>query len=414
MKATAWLLIFVTMATPTWAVSFSTDSAPTPVGVLRLNELESPDTGFALSRIERGIEKWLDRLPINAAAHPVVAVQSAGELHDELLGLRLNQLWSSFYTELDAHPERAERLLENLDEADVTRFLKKESSGPLRQQAHLARAALEWRLGRTGSAHSLLKAAVYEHPLGLISQLPEWGWDGERADSAALEQELAKIISEVRRPCRLRLSASPAKSQVLVNGFSVASEKTLGFIARGNLQVRAEATGYLPQSHSISCRKLGVRSVEIKLQRAKRPAVTLASVAADNAVKSMLVVTPSGERAKIFLFTPGLRVDEVPTSRPLLLADFKEGAGDALPIATDGFTSLVEAHRVAWLDRRDPLQPPDVFMNRLQTETGSEWYNDWKVWAVVGGIVGGVLVAYFATRRPQVQTNPAGLRISID
>ncbi|MCB0406106.1 MAG: hypothetical protein KDD51_15100 [Bdellovibrionales bacterium] len=415
MKVTAWILILVTMGSPSWAYSLSLESYPTPVGILSLNELEGRDDSVALSRIERSIEKWLDRLPIDAAAHPLVAPQSDRELHDELVRLRLNQLWERFYSAVEARPEQATSMLSTLEQPDVLAFLKGEFAGPFRQQAFLARAALEWRMGRKDSANSYLKAAVYEHPMGLVPQIPEWGWDGEVADSTSMEQELSKIVTQTRRPCRLHLSAQPSTAQLSLNGFSVESGSALRLLARENLYVRAEAPGYQPQTRTISCKKLGVRGLGLTLAQANRPTPSLARVASENSVKSLLVITPSGEQAKIFLLTPGLRVDEVPTSKPLLLADFQEANNvDKLPIATDGFSSLVEAHRVAWLDRRDPLQPAGAFANQLETQAGPRWYNDWKVWAVVGGILGGVLVAYFATQRPQVQTNPAGLRISID
>lgn len=417
MKSTALLLIVSTLWSPLWAVSLQSEISTTPVGVLRLGALEEEENGLALSRLERSIAKWLDRLPIDTNAQAIRIVQNNNELRDELQSLRFHQLIERFYSLLETKPFQAGNELDELHTEDFVAFLARPDSGPFRQQAYLARAAHEWRLGNPDRAQPLLRAAVYENPFGLVSEVPSWGWDSEaNGDSVNFEVVLSGIIKSVRRPCQINVGTSPEKALVRLNGFPMRASQPVRILARSDLQIQAQAEGYEAAAHSLSCDKLGVRSVQLKLRRRSEPVPTLATVAKSNAVKSLLLVSPVGEEARLFLFTPGLRVDEVQTSRPILLADFRGEEASAHPsIKTDAFTSLVEAHRVAWLDRRDPLQPPIEYRNSLETDISQQWYNDWKVWAVVGGIVGGVVITYLATRQPEVMTNPPrGLRIQID
>ena len=117
-------------------------------------------------------------------------------------------------------------------------------------------------------------------------------------------------------------------------------------------------------------------------------------------------MAPHCSRFQFFLYTPGVAIDEIPLENSVRVAEVLENpAESSLPIASDAFSRLVQKHqlyRISALEDRGHWQGDGKGTLEAFQRHKPQWYESWQLWAVVGGVLGGIFVAHLAGKKPAI------------
>lgn len=310
---------------------------------------------------------------------------------------------------------RFQRWLENLPSVNIgaeavpsTTPHLADDEGETRQSGLLRQAAEEWKLGRRENSQKLVRRALALHPDGAAPNFEPWDQDSETFSAVAFEREVDEQRRRTRRICEVELRGPIG--DVRVNGFEVGARRTFQ-LAAGEHRITAAVDGQ-PRERSFLCERQGRTRLSIGDAPLKTAAPSLESIRRRHQLSSLFLLKPDGGRYTLMLYTPGLALEEIPTSQPIL-ADTAIGAeARPLPVATDAFLQLFERHRT-----QSTLALADTSAwaeNRLHEPPASQWYNNWKFWTILGGAATAVAVSYFATRQDSVKTQGGWVSVNLD
>lgn len=373
------------------------------VGILRLGELSGPVEEKAYPLMEKRIQRWLENFPNLASQVRPLSVSVRGE------EIRLE----SEQSQLDA---LAESLLETPEDGNTLLPRIRELRSKLRpipryspavQKSLLAEAKLLWSAGNVRQSSSLIQEALLLHP-DVVSQEGD-GWDTEKAMSA-FDGELFRKSSEIKRICSVEVRTFPEEASITVNGFPMGKRRQFQLAGGAQYHFTVAAAGFEPDDNKIQCDRSSKRDSVVRLKRQNEETIArtqdLAKVTQGNGVGSLCLIEAKEDRFRLYLFSPGVALDEIPLQAPLRIAEVaRQPASGTVPVSSDAFLALFEKHRVAqgYVAMNTSAEPSLAVAGRVET-TEAQWYNDWKFWAITGGVLAGVAGAYFATKAPEVKT----------
>lgn len=406
------VLVIQLVTRPALAVGIPSDEARPRVGILRVGDGHTDREERAFSLLEKRVQRWMENAPSAQLTIRTLPLSLGTEhLRLESDRARLEVLAKETVAGPGVLRELRE-LRRNL--AAVSRY------SPTVQNALIAEARATWAQGDRSRAGLLLKRAALLHPDGL---LPDFGdgkrdWDEEAAEPDALEERAKAIASEVKRPCEVRFRGAE-DGETIVNGYAFGLRRDFQLPAGGRYHFQIVSAGHEPWETRLTCDRQSRREVNVQfrpsLARTVAPSIELAKITEGQNLSSLFLIQAAAERFRLYLFTPGSRLEEIPLREPLRVAEVLDNPGAGLPVARDTLDGLLQRHRLAQMSLPAMADAPGEISGDFG---GSEpqWYNDWRVWAVAGGIVTGVIVGYLATRGPEVRTNggPSGIRIQLD
>jgi len=382
-----------------------------PIGALN----DSEERAYPL--VAKRIQRWLENLDsIRASAESIASNGRAGAFQQEAGENRLVRLSSQIWA--DSENERTE----SSDSLKELRRLRSQvffqSSGPAIQKAYLAEAAFRWVRGDKRGGEDLLKKALLLSPDG-HADLSLFDSQRETSPLHAFEAKILESENQLKRGCLLHLDVNRNQARIVANGFDVGSGRQLRLPIGGTFHVHAETNDEESPSILVPCERPGIKRASITLRRKKLSVQSgsLSQLSQSHSVESLCLVEPVGDSFRLFLFTPGVAVDEIPLKNPWLVAEVLDNpTTDSVPIATDAFLDLLSRHhtsRLSYLE--NPSADRTLIQGKMATGASSDtqWYNSWKFWAITGGIVGATVVTYLATKPSTVKSNQTGLSVTI-
>ena len=360
------------------------------ISVLRSEELRRGHEGKALSLMERRVHRWLEnrREPVRPVSESVRSQHQQAFLLERVLQKVRSQPSSAL-----VHA-RAHRWAEGL--------------GPETQELLLWASLEAWQSRKKSESVRLARDAMRLHPdllveLGALSHhLNEIG---------ALKEFQAWLLSireSEKRSCQLEVAFSPAQASVTVNGFYLGARKRFQLPKGKAYSFRFLERGFETVEKSFQCREPGKWQWEIHLTPSENELPQLGQ-----RTPSYLMVDAQDRVIQFFLFTPGVALDVIPVSEPLKIARvIADPLEEGVPIRTDSFNQLWRQHQRMSL--RHLPQHGGMGGTLLLHQPSVPWYQDWKVWAIVGGITGGVLTTYFLTKKKDLGSQVGGIRVNFD
>lgn len=382
------------------------------VGILRVGQATSAPAERAYRIVERRVQRWLENEPALAArVEPLAGSVRSEELVMEAEHARLAKLVDKVLSGggSDAESVEMERLVEKLGR--LARF------APTVQRALVARGARLAKAGDRKAAIAALTAAAKLHPDGMLPGLDSWDEPGPRGD---LESLAALAERAVKRTCAVSVSITPKEATVRWNGFDVGGRRSFHLAPAQRFTLTATAAGHRPTETVVTCHGTERRELRISLEKAadsgdKAPSL-LSAISARRGLQTLCLIEPQGGEFKLYLYTPASVIEEIPLRAPLRVADVLESPGESeLPIATDAFVTLLEKQRVASAASDWDLSPPAGAPPALADHAvaSGRWYNSSTFWWVTGGLVGGILLTFLATRGSSAKSQP-GVTLHLD
>lgn len=275
--------------------------------------------------------------------------------------------------------------------------------GPLWQEALSLKGVAAWRDGRKDQARAAIAEALRFHPTQDLPAASPWDWDEGALGALAWENWVSGVRREVSAICTVEVLGLEPSTNLHVNGFSSGRSRALSLPA-GEYRLEAQQRG----------RWL---AAPLTCDRQSRMVVSLHPDApplfrkTNEDSSKWLIVDGSRDELQLFLYTPEIALDAVPLRSRWRVAD-ASGTPTA-PIATDAFRDLLQRHALA---PSPNLGAPVSTPGSLEWERPSKprWYNDWRVWAVAGAVVGGAVTLWLATRDPNVHAQAGGLSIRLE
>lgn len=373
------------------------------LGIVRVGAA-TPQTEALYPIVERRVQAWLENLDqlkttVVRLPSPRLEVGEGGQLQSEQN--EFSELKERF--EREGNTDAVEADLQRLEQRIPHYREKLEVHGPLLQRLMLLRAAFDFNAGREFSVvQRQLNNALLVHPSLENFWTPMWKESEESRSPVLFDDLIERERKKISRDCVVRVKRMPLNAAVSLNGFPL-KERSVRLNSGASYEVLLQGEGYREQRKTLRCGKAKVLEIAAELQRSDKITwtesweKTLTHLARRHDREALLIVTSQEERLKLFYFTPGASVEEVPLNNPPRLAELADTEA-ALPIATDAFVGIVQRQRVASLSLGEPLREGDRAGLTDKLPYQRRWYNDWKFWAVVGSVAAISLVAYASSR----------------
>jgi hypothetical protein len=278
--------------------------------------------------------------------------------------------------------------------------------GPEIQTSLLLESAFKWQAGGITDSRSLIERALRIHPDGVLPVL--FDWESSAADKfnvAAFDEFASKIRSKAIRSCSISFQFEPEEAQLRVNGFLVSEKNRLSLMPGYSHHLDISRSGFESYKQKVSCGGVEHKKIVVKLNESKSNRRAVAESSSNGRVgRGMIVIEPNKDRFKLFLYTPGKRFDEIPLAYPITLADLSDTEfATKSPIVSDAVISLFEKHHLLAYDLALPenisRQTPSVFQGEMRLDRSEKtWFDSPIFWGIVGGVLVGGGITYFATR----------------
>lgn len=370
------------------------------IGLFRLGLAQGEESRRALGILEGRFHRWLEDQGVGVSVQRVGLAVDPGLLAQERSRAALIRELQTFESNSSVHrwPLLGRLTLRREQVKDpasagrwVSRALAWESVGAYRNE-------------RLDSSRQLWTKALALTPDG---ELPESPW--------ALEAPLGwkpmadKELSRVRRDCLVQLPQGAKLESV--NGFAQDAANEISLPSGKGYWVQWRDSHLTKRESTVQCRGAGRVAVSETMGQA-----SLGELGDRYRVGTLAFIEPGGDGFRLYLYTRGVGLDEIPLEKKLSVRDvLTDPMATHLPVDQAGFGKLRQSH--GW---GEPLlagpwtgNPESVAVAEKETP---RWYNKWTTWAVAGGIVAGILVACLASQpKSQVQTQAhGGLKFPID
>lgn len=411
-KGIVAVIIACHLGVPAWGAVVPSGSR---LGVMQLGEVRGSDTRRALTLVEQRLLRWLEdsslvRMPVQRIRQGVRLgdinlEKSRLELHAKLLAL---QPAGSLVDISRPEVREAIRSLSNTRRQLPASF----HVGSDVQMALLWEAALDWSEGVRVRAGELVHQAIVMHPNGNpgIDRLTR-KMSGLKESSGFLKM-VSDGVSSDRRECTLLIDIEDPTSEISVNDFRIENGRQI-HLSQGNSSI---VTMSLPDgryfSRWVSCERPGIKEWTVEPGDNRLQAEqTVFDRHAKAGIRSFCLIRLNEDQFHFLLLTPGVSLDEIPLEKPIRVADVLQyPLGASLPIVSDAFAGLIKKHRLDGLsvvssDSRGLLsQSSSSSAERVESSSQTQWYNNWTLWVLVGGVAAGVLTAYLASRDSAIQS----------
>jgi hypothetical protein len=392
------------------APSYSSIAPPAyRIGITRVGFVDRQGQA-AFDRLEKRLQRWAENEPgLGVRATPLAAVDRSA-LSGNLAGWE-NALLALYVSPVVSSAHRSAQTL--LSEA-LTTLAGARDFGPLRQRILLARAVVGWRAGEQ-SWRRLWAEAVAISPEGSLAEaaFPSAFSGAERMRFLEATQGVAV---EDTRGCSIDLDITPAQTTVSLDGFALGARRHFELVRGRDYRAWLRAEGYASRELVLDCRRAGQWIETARLERGhdleERSVVGLRFLTESEGLPSVVFARPiAADRFGLFLYTPGVGMDAVPTESPLTFASLNESPVDArMPIVSDVFSDLIARHRAGpfRIQLAQSGEPGYVTSATLPAAPADPaWYERKRFWWIVGGVGAGVAAAFLIGAAQRQQT-PAG------
>jgi hypothetical protein len=390
----------------------------TPIGILGGKGIAG-EGKRSFEILERRLQRWIEdsqQRRLRVADLQGSEIENRSQL--ELERLQLQQLAQENLTPTpeggvsDAGAE-SRLALESL----VTRLMAVHAFGPQLQLGLVALACHALGTGQRARAGVWVQQAQALHPEGKLAAVLPWAWE-QHPQRAALESLWAETTLGAARSCRLNVVSAEPLRALFVNGFAVASSEL--FVTPGRAFSFSQKQALEEVGTVIySCSGPGERTVRLEAEpvlawgwdAARKFA--LSKISQRKSVATLLVLDKHQDQYSIYLFTPGLGVDVVPTERPLRSDDIRSQL--ALPISWESLDGLIQKHQreaIRMASIGNTGQPDALKMALSQAEP--LWYERPSTWVIAGIIASGIAVAVMASRKEAPVRSHTGFTIQLD
>ena len=379
------------------------------IGVQQLGDWKSEEEAVYPELI-RQVQKWvenIDSLNVQVALSSIPANKT--QINLEKLKFQLAQA-----------TEKLKKVLVSTDNKETTSVLfnrmielRKRSSGnsnlgPEIQESLVIEAAYYWKQGRWALSTAAAERAIKIHPKGQISSLAEWdSLSSANFNIDAFDSFIEQIKAKQTRNCIIEIDTVPNFVEVKVNGFLMGSIKEVALVPGGAHHLELIAKGFKSREQIVHCKGLEHKRLKISLEQNREPSqIEVAKLNRMSNSKSMILIEPIKDTFKLFLYTPGNEMDEIPLRNPLRLANLGLGSDLIVGPSTDATIALFEKHKLL----ASNLQVTEIGKNNdsslLQNsvnagvKTGkTTWLESPVFWGIIGGVLLGGAVTYFANQR---------------
>jgi hypothetical protein len=284
--------------------------------------------------------------------------------------------------------------------------------GPQIQKSLLVEAAYNWNEGNVSLARIVAERAIKIHPEGQTNSFEHWDNSVlSHFNADAFDSFLSEIKSKLTRNCVIRADISPVTAQVSINGFLVSNPREFVLPSDSSHHLAVTALGFEPKREMISCKGLETKRINLALNQVRETSmVSKAESFQAKDLKSMLLIEPTEDRFKLFLYTPGTAIDEMPLKYPIKLTELaSEVENRDVPIATDAAVSLFEKHRLLATNLQVTNFENENPLSSVKTEIrgeskGKSWIESPVFWGIVGGVLLGGAITFFATQNKGTST----------
>jgi hypothetical protein len=294
-------------------------------------------------------------------------------------------------------------------------------AGPHYQRALLCLAAASWSLSDRLTAVEEIRRAISVHPELKLEHLGLWETDSRSPLWTSFDAEIDRVAHSISRQCGVRVLGMDQEGTLYVNGFPCEGNSNFRLMAGESYSFQYVDGIKLRDSISVLCKGAGLKIVKFSPQGHPQFFALASQKALSGQADSTLVVEPVKGEFKLFFYSTLAGLDEVPLTSPIRVADLLESPLDNhLSIESDAFKNLIDRHSESSLSVVAANEPPQSLgQPPLPTPQGlrenessrTQWYNDWKFWAIVGGIAGAATITYLVSRDRPPQNQQGGVSI---
>ncbi len=285
------------------------------------------------------------------------------------------------------------------------------------QRAYVAQAAYWWQRQNKEKALEWLSRAALLHPDQKIQDSSSFAFEAQAQPKLwlAFDSQLENQPSLLNY-CAVEVVVPkmPHSGNIRVNGFSFGTRRAFRLPLGGTYLFDFSHEKWSSTREMVRCQKVSKIRVELALVPKKEDFLALDSRNVSEESSSVVLIESLQDRFRFFLYTPGEALDEIPLEKPVRIAELLEDPLSAtVPIQSDALKHLLEKHEGSPLSLATLSLDSPSFAGQEEHGVTTPWYRDWKVWAVAGGIVGGVIAVHLATKKSEVTGQAHGLRIEI-
>lgn len=434
-RAIAVALIWHCFATKSESSAIPFSVATPRIGIVRVGKSKSMSQEKAFALLEKQLQRSLENsieTPLHVKALPLSL--HSQQLQEESERLRLEKLTHRFQ---EAPSEQGVTQLTSLMQG-LSGNVK---ALPSLQNAWVAIAKFHWTAERMSEVTPILKRAALIHPDGLIeegnvSQFDDsQDWDDSLRETP-WQQKVRETLHLVRPACHVLLRGE-AGGVILVNGFRFGHRREFYLPAGGNYLFQMVSPGFERWEKSVSCERQSRREFYVSLRPeskvALNPTLDLNQLVRRENVSSLLLAEAYLDGFRFYYYHPGSLLVEVPLQKPVKVSEVLENPRAPFPVTSANWQALVANTLKKGMLSSPTLASSGVVMTDAGTNntfgerdwegsllgevtpSARQWYNNWKVWAIAGSVVTGLLVGYFAVRSNEVKTqgSPVGIQIQL-
>lgn len=277
--------------------------------------------------------------------------------------------------------------------------------GPEIQTSLFAEGALYWSVNNLSMAKEALRRAIRIQPKGQLPSIVDWDdSDWTSFNSDGFESFVSSIQSKEMRSCSVRVETNVSPAVIKINGFLIENAGLVNLVPGDLHHLEVQSPGFELKKAMIGCQSSGSQSIKVELKKQQKSNPRLSTDLDRNYQGgTMILIEPKKEEFKLLLYTPGKDYDEIPLTHPLKIADLKfDSSKSTGPILTGGAIEVFEKHKILASNFKVNMTEPQI--RHLSVEGVSEestqmgWLKSPVFWGIVGGLVLGGAITYFAKR----------------
>jgi hypothetical protein len=265
----------------------------------------------------------------------------------------------------------------------------------------------QWVAGKKNDSFRDFRKALLLSPEGALpsemESLLSWSETGENPSFLGLSEKLQAIKRSLSFSCQVDLSDHQGKLRV--NGFELQKSSRLMLPVGGIYLFDLEQGPFAFKRAQMTCQKTSKSQLDFGTLQTVSKRIT-------PEVSSRYVWWDTHQNeVGMYLYNPGKGWEKVPLAKNLLLSELRQDPkGYELPLSQLAFIQLMDSRsplvKSASLDSDfSSLMPTQNSIEQVQHKD-RPWYNDWKVWAVAGGVVAGGAIVYLLSRGSNVASQP--------
>lgn len=291
---------------------------------------------------------------------------------------------------------------------DLIKDLRKKASkssdvGPEIRDSLFWEGAYYWMRGNVDLGRRSIERALKIHPAGSLPEISDW--DSKEIgtfNAAAFESFVDKVKSKFIRNCSVNLDIEPRDARLRVNGFSWDTRQQLWLASGVFHHIDIEAKDFISQKQLVSCQTLESKKLTVKL--INKSSENKVAEHSSSTAKAIILLESNDDLLKLFLYTPGKYLDEIPLNRKIKLTSTGLGnTGETNPIVSDAMEGLLRKHELIASNLQIGALESSGLSSVFAAETKANqreksWFESPVFWGIVGGVLVGGAITYFATR----------------